>query len=45
MLIYGLRLIGLPVLSAVVAVVWLVFCVYSWVAPPLVRRWMRRHWG
>jgi tetratricopeptide (TPR) repeat protein len=43
--IYGLRLIGLPVLSAVVAVVWVLLCIYSWVVPPLVRRWMRRHWG
>jgi tetratricopeptide (TPR) repeat protein len=44
-LIYGLRLIGLPVLAGVVAVAWLLFCVYSWVVPPLVRRWMRRRWG
>ena len=42
--IYGLRLIGLPVLSGLAAVAWLLLCVYSWVVPPLVRRWMRRHW-
>ncbi|WP_159104536.1 hypothetical protein [Plantactinospora sp. BB1] len=23
---------------------WLVFCVYSRVVPPLVRRWLRRNW-
>lgn len=44
-LIYGLRLVGLSALAAVVAVVWLLFCVYSWVVPPLVRRWMRRNWS
>ena len=43
-LIYGLRLAGLAPLAAVVAVLWLLFCVYSWVVPPLVRRWMRRNW-
>jgi hypothetical protein len=43
--IYALRLTGLPVLSAAVAVVWVLLCIYSWVVPPLVRRWMRRHWG
>jgi Flp pilus assembly protein TadD len=43
--IYGLRLAGLGVLSALVAVGWFAFCVYSWVAPPLVRRWINRRWG
>lgn len=43
-LIYGLRLLGLPVLAGVAAVLWVLLCVYSWVVPPLVRRWMRRHW-
>jgi Flp pilus assembly protein TadD len=42
--IFGLRALGLPALSAVVAVLWLLFCVYSWVVPPLVRRWLRRNW-
>jgi tetratricopeptide (TPR) repeat protein len=43
-LTFGLRAAGLPVLAAVVGLVWLLFCVYSWVVPPLVRRWMRRNW-
>jgi Flp pilus assembly protein TadD len=43
--IYGLRLAGLGVLSAVAAVGWFAFCVYSWVVPPLVRRWINRRWG
>jgi tetratricopeptide (TPR) repeat protein len=42
--IYGLRALGLPALAAVAAGLWLLLCVYSWVVPPLVRRWMRRHW-
>jgi tetratricopeptide (TPR) repeat protein len=42
--IYGLRLIGLPVLSVAFALSWALLCVYSWVVPPLVRRWMLRHW-
>ena len=42
--IYGLRLIGLPVLSIAFALFWALLCVYSWVVPPLVRRWMLRHW-
>jgi tetratricopeptide (TPR) repeat protein len=43
-LIFGLRSAGLGALSAVVAVAWLLLCVYSWVVPPLVRRWVRRNW-
>ncbi|NUT35860.1 MAG: hypothetical protein HOV79_22625 [Hamadaea sp.] len=43
-IIYGLRMAGLPGLSAVFALCWLVLCVYSWVVPPLVRRWMMRRW-
>ncbi|MEH1125547.1 hypothetical protein [Micromonospora sp. CPCC 206061] len=43
-MIFGLRAIGQPVLSAIVGLLWLVFCVYSWVVPPLLRRWMRRNW-
>lgn len=43
-LIYGFRAVGLPVLSLIVAVAWVLLCVYSWVVPPLVRRWMRRRW-
>jgi Flp pilus assembly protein TadD len=44
-LIYGLRAAGLGPLSAVVAIGWFAFCVYSWVAPPLVRRLINRKWG
>lgn len=44
-IIYGLRIAGLGPLSFVFAMVWLVFCVYSWVVPPLVRRWLNRKWG
>lgn len=43
-LIFGLRAAGLPALSALLGLVWLLLCVYSWVVPPLVRRWVRRHW-
>ncbi|WP_132298198.1 tetratricopeptide repeat protein [Kribbella sp. VKM Ac-2568] len=43
--IYGFRIAGLGPLAAVVAVGWFAFCVYSWVAPPLVRRWINRKWG
>jgi tetratricopeptide (TPR) repeat protein len=44
-IIYGLRAAGLAPLSFAFAMVWLAFCVYSWVAPPLVRRWINRKWG
>ncbi|WP_406055701.1 tetratricopeptide repeat protein [Kribbella sp. NBC_00889] len=44
-IIYGLRMVGLAPLSFAFAMVWLAFCVYSWVAPPLVRRWINRKWG
>lgn len=37
-LMFGLRALGQDVLGLAVALVWLVYCVYSWVAPPLVRR-------
>ncbi|GAA3111512.1 Flp pilus assembly protein TadD [Kribbella aluminosa] len=43
--IYGLRAVGLGPLSFAFAMIWLVFCVYSWVVPPLVRRWINRRWG
>ncbi|GLZ00110.1 hypothetical protein Acsp02_73620 [Actinoplanes sp. NBRC 103695] len=42
--IYGLRALGLGALSLLAGGLWLVFCVYSWVVPPLVRRWVRRNW-
>jgi hypothetical protein len=38
-----LRAVGLPVAAAVVGLLWFLFCVYSWVVPPLVRRWVRRN--
>jgi tetratricopeptide (TPR) repeat protein len=44
-IIYGLRIAGLGTLSFAFAMIWLVFCVYSWVVPPLVRRWINRKWG
>jgi tetratricopeptide (TPR) repeat protein len=44
-LMLGLRVVGQPVLAGLVAVVWFGFCVYSWVVPPLVRRWLLRRWG
>jgi predicted Zn-dependent protease len=42
--IFGLRQAGLAVLSGLAALAWFLLCVYSWVVPPLVRRWMRRRW-
>lgn len=44
-IIYGLRIAGLGPLSFAFAMIWLAFCVYSWVVPPLVRRWLNRKWG
>nr|WP_238351315.1 tetratricopeptide repeat protein [Kribbella shirazensis] len=43
--IYGLRAAGLGPLSFAFAMFWLGYCVYSWVIPPLVRRWTNRKWG
>ncbi|MCY1139422.1 hypothetical protein OWR29_15595 [Actinoplanes sp. Pm04-4] len=43
-LIIGLRAIGLPVLGGLLGFVWLAYCVYSWVVPPLVRKWVMRSW-
>ncbi|ADB32434.1 Tetratricopeptide domain protein [Kribbella flavida DSM 17836] len=43
--IYGLRLLGLAPLAFVAAIGWFGFCVYSWVVPPLLRRWLDRGWG
>jgi tetratricopeptide (TPR) repeat protein len=42
--IFGLRQAGLTVLAGVAGLAWFLLCVYSWVVPPLVRRWMRRRW-
>lgn len=43
-LILVLRTAGLPVLAGLLGFVWLAYCVYSWVVPPLVRRWVLRAW-
>ncbi|MFK4085547.1 tetratricopeptide repeat protein [Kribbella sp. NPDC020789] len=44
-IIYGLRIAGLAPLSFVFAMAWLAFCIYSWVVPPLLRRYLNRKWG
>ncbi|MFI5707348.1 tetratricopeptide repeat protein [Kribbella sp. NPDC051620] len=44
-IIYGLRYAGFVVLANVAAIGWFAFCIYSWVAPPLVRRLINRKWG
>ncbi|GAA3539302.1 tetratricopeptide repeat protein [Kribbella ginsengisoli] len=43
--IYGLRYAGFGLLASVAAIGWFAFCIYSWVAPPLVRRMINRKWG
>jgi tetratricopeptide (TPR) repeat protein len=43
-LMFGLRAVGLTPLAVVVTLVWIAYCIYSWVVPPLLRRWMRRNW-
>ncbi|WP_127502124.1 tetratricopeptide repeat protein [Actinoplanes solisilvae] len=43
-LILLLRTAGLPVLAGLLGFAWLAYCVYSWVVPPLVRRWVLRMW-
>ena len=42
-IMFGLRAIGLNVLSFLAAVTWVSLCVYSWIMPPLVRKWVFRH--
>ncbi len=44
-IIYGLRIAGLAPLAFLFAIGWFGFCIYSWVAPPLLRRWLNRKWG
>jgi tetratricopeptide (TPR) repeat protein len=39
-----LNLAGLGGAALVVAVTWVLYCVWSWIAPPLVRRLVRRGW-
>ena len=41
--VFALRAAGLPALAGVLGLTWLVYCVYSWVVPPLVRRRVRRN--
>lgn len=43
--LYTLRTIGTPGIAFTFAMVWIAFCAYSWVVPPLVRRWVRRRWA
>ncbi|WP_026207916.1 tetratricopeptide repeat protein [Catelliglobosispora koreensis] len=43
-IIYGLRMLKMPMLAGVFAIGWFLLCVYSWVVPPLVRRWMKRRY-
>jgi len=40
--VYGLNLAGFSRASFTVAMVYLGLCVYSWVVPPLLRRWLAR---
>ncbi|RZQ62757.1 tetratricopeptide repeat protein [Amycolatopsis suaedae] len=40
--ILGLRWAGLLPLAGALGACWFLFAVYSWVAPPLVRKWLRR---
>ena len=41
--VLALRAAGVTVLAGLLGLTWLLYCVYSWVVPPLVRRWVRRH--
>jgi len=41
-IIVGLRALDLPMLALGFGLVWVLYCIYSWVAPPLVGRWLRR---
>lgn len=40
----ALRAAGFTTLVLVLTPFWFLYCVYSWVVPPLLRRWLRRHW-
>ena len=42
-IMFGLRIAGLTTLSFIAALLWVSLCVYSWIVPPLVRRWVFRH--
>ncbi|WHT16094.1 tetratricopeptide repeat protein [Crossiella sp. CA-258035] len=43
LVLLGLRAAGLLPLALGLTVIWVLYCVYSWVAPPLVRRWLERN--
>jgi tetratricopeptide (TPR) repeat protein len=43
-IIYGFRMLKLPMLSLAFGGIWLLLCAYSWIVPPLVRRWVTRRW-
>ncbi|SCL19764.1 Tetratricopeptide repeat-containing protein [Micromonospora rhizosphaerae] len=42
--IAALNLAGLKGPAALVGLAWVLYCVYSWIAPPLVRRVVSRRW-
>lgn len=41
-IIFGLRILKLPTASGLFALFYLFLCVYSWVVPPLLKRWLQR---
>ena len=41
-IMFGLRFAGLNTLGLIAAVVWVSLCVYSWIVPPLLRKWIFR---
>ena len=41
-MIYGSYLMGFTTISGILAMVWIPYLIYSWVAPPLVRLLLRR---
>jgi tetratricopeptide (TPR) repeat protein len=40
--VFGLRAAGLETVATIAALVYLAFALYSWVAPPIVKWWVRR---
>lgn len=40
----GLNLLGFDALAGLAGLTWLLYCVYSWIAPSLVRRLVRGRW-
>lgn len=40
-IIFGLRALGFTTAALALTVVYLVWCLYSWITPPLLRRWLR----